>query len=154
MMAEAFAKHDWAYWKEVFDANDVPYAVCNTMDDVLEDDEAYVNDMLRPIHYDSIGDHSITTIPIRMRPGYQPRETRRLRHTRGYGRPGLQRSRSGCPGGSGQRALLRRRGTGETRRPFVRSYARLAVQLTFGADPFPFQAKPFVAKRGEGLLFA
>lgn len=67
MMAEAFAKHDWAYWKEVFDTNDVPYAVCNTMDDVLEDEEAYVNDMLRPIHYDSIGDHSITTIPIRMK---------------------------------------------------------------------------------------
>ena len=67
MMAEAFAKHDWAYWKEVFDTNDVPYAVCNTMDDVLEDEEAYVNDMLRPIHYDSIGDHSITTMPIRMK---------------------------------------------------------------------------------------
>lgn len=67
MMAEAFAKHDWTYWKEVFDTNDVPYAVCNTIDDVLEDEEAYVNDMLRPIHYDSIGDHSITTIPIRMK---------------------------------------------------------------------------------------
>lgn len=67
MMADAFASQEWAYWEELFDKNDVPYAVCNTMEDVLEDEEAYVNDMLRPIHYDSIGDHAITTVPIRMR---------------------------------------------------------------------------------------
>lgn len=67
LMSDAFAQHDWAYWEKLFLEKDVPYARCNTMDDVLADEEATDNDILRPIHYDSIGDHYITTTPIRMK---------------------------------------------------------------------------------------
>ena len=66
MISDAFAKHDWAYWEKIFIEKDIPYARCNTMDDVMEDEECFANDILRPIHYDSHGDKCITTTPIRM----------------------------------------------------------------------------------------
>ena len=66
LMEGAFAQHDWAYWEALFKERDIPYARINTMDDVLADEEAYANDILRPIHYDSHGDKCITTTPIRM----------------------------------------------------------------------------------------
>ena len=76
MFSDAFAKHDWDYWEQVFIDNDVPYAKCQTMEDVMKDEEAYANDMLRPIDYDSIGDHSITTMPIRFASQGDPEITR------------------------------------------------------------------------------
>lgn len=66
LMSDAFAQHDWAYWEKLFIEKDIPYAKCNTMDDVMEDEEVYANDILRPIHYDSIGDKCVTTCPVRM----------------------------------------------------------------------------------------
>ena len=42
----------------------------------MKDEEAYANDILRPIHYDSIGDHCITTSPIRMASIGDPEITR------------------------------------------------------------------------------
>ena len=76
MFSDAFAKHDWAYWEDLFIKEDVPYARCQTMDDVMHDEEAYVNDMLRPIDYESIGEHSITTMPIRFKSQGDPEITR------------------------------------------------------------------------------
>lgn len=37
------------------------------MDDILHDEEAYANDILRKIHYDSLGEVSVPTSPIRLR---------------------------------------------------------------------------------------
>lgn len=37
------------------------------MDDILNDEEAYANDILRKIHYDSLGEVSVPTSPIRLR---------------------------------------------------------------------------------------
>ena len=42
----------------------------------MSDEEAYANDILRPIHYDSIGDHCITTSPVRMASVGDPEITR------------------------------------------------------------------------------
>lgn len=76
LMESAFAQHDWAYWEDLFIKEDVPYAKCNTMDDVMVDEEAIANDILRPIHYDSIGDKCITTMPLRMASEGNPTITR------------------------------------------------------------------------------
>jgi len=65
-MEEAFAKHDFEYWEELFKERDVPFQKCFTVDDVLEDEEAFDNDALRRIHYDDLGDFTITTSPIRL----------------------------------------------------------------------------------------
>ncbi len=76
LIGDAFAQHDWQYWEALFIEKDVPYARCNTMEDVMSDEEAYANDILRPIHYDSIGDHCITTSPVRMASVGDPEITR------------------------------------------------------------------------------
>lgn len=66
IIEKAFAKKTWAEWEEIFKANDVPYQRINTFHDVLKDEEAFDNDILRPIHYDAFGDHYLTTSPIRL----------------------------------------------------------------------------------------
>lgn len=76
LIENAFEQHDWDYWEKLFIEKDVPYARCNTMEDVMQDEEAYANDILRPIHYDSIGDHCITTAPVRMASVGDPEITR------------------------------------------------------------------------------
>ena len=76
MISDAFAAHDWAYWEKIFLEKDIPYARCNTMDDVMEDEECFANDILRPIHYDSHGDKCITTTPIRLQSVGDPVITR------------------------------------------------------------------------------
>lgn len=60
-----FAKRTWDEWLEVFKANDFPYQRINTFHEVLADEEALANDILRPIHYDEFGDKYLTTSPIR-----------------------------------------------------------------------------------------
>lgn len=100
MMADAFARHDWAYWEALFKEKDVPYAMCNTMDDVMRDEEAYANDILRPIRYDSIGEHAITTTPVRLKSVGDPVITRAkpvgydtaaVMEELGYGREDVER---------------------------------------------------------------
>ena len=76
LIENAFAQQDWDYWEELFLKEDVPYARCNTIDDALEDEEAFDNDILRPIHYDSIGDKCITTAPLRLASQGDPEITR------------------------------------------------------------------------------
>lgn len=66
-MEEAFAKKDFEYWEKAFKENDIPFQKCFTMDDILNDEEAYANDILRKIHYDSLGEVSVPTSPIRLR---------------------------------------------------------------------------------------
>ncbi|MGI6590781.1 MAG: CaiB/BaiF CoA transferase family protein [Eggerthellaceae bacterium] len=66
IIEKAFAQKTWAEWEQIFKENDVPYQRINTFHDVLEDEEAYDNDILRPIHYDAFGDKCLTTSPIRM----------------------------------------------------------------------------------------
>jgi crotonobetainyl-CoA:carnitine CoA-transferase CaiB-like acyl-CoA transferase len=67
LMEEAFKKHDWEYWQEVFRENEIPFAKLNTFDDILEDEEAYANDILRPIDYKEFGQKSLVTTPIRLK---------------------------------------------------------------------------------------
>ena len=66
MMEQTFAKHDWAYWENVFVNNDIPYAKINTISDILTDEVAYANDILRKIPYDEFGEKALVTAPIRL----------------------------------------------------------------------------------------
>ena len=45
----------------------MPYQKLNTLEDVLEDEEAYANDILRKISYDSFGEQALVTSPLRMK---------------------------------------------------------------------------------------
>lgn len=64
-IADAFAKKTWDEWVKIFKAKDVPYQRINRFTDVLEDEEAYDNDILRVVHYDTWGDYRMATSPIR-----------------------------------------------------------------------------------------
>lgn len=48
-MEEAFAAHDFDYWEKVFKENNVAYHKLYHFEDILEDPEAYDNDILRKL---------------------------------------------------------------------------------------------------------
>lgn len=94
-MEEAFEKQDFAYWEKAFKENDIPFQKCFTMDDILNDQEAYDNDILRKIPYDSLGEVSVPTSPIRLKSVGDPvlvrsrpigADTRRVMEEYGYSR--------------------------------------------------------------------
>ena len=66
LMAEAIAQKNFDHWESVFREKDVPFQRLFTVDDILEDDEAFANDILRPTHYDDLGDYLLPTTPIRL----------------------------------------------------------------------------------------
>ena len=65
-MEEQFKTQDWKYWEEVFRANEIPYQRLFTTHDILNDPEAYENDILRTLNYDEFGPKTLTTSPIRL----------------------------------------------------------------------------------------
>lgn len=65
-MEEQFKTQDWKYWEEVFRANEIPYQRLFTTHDILNDPEAYENDILRTLDYDEFGPKTLTTSPIRL----------------------------------------------------------------------------------------
>jgi crotonobetainyl-CoA:carnitine CoA-transferase CaiB-like acyl-CoA transferase len=65
-MDEAIAKHDFAHWERLFKEREIPFQKCFTVDDILEDDEAFDNDILRRVHYDDMGEYTVTTTPVRL----------------------------------------------------------------------------------------
>ncbi len=67
LFEEAFAKKDFEEWAVIFKENEIPYQKAFTIDDVLVDEEAYANDILRRVKYKSYGDRVIPTSPIRLR---------------------------------------------------------------------------------------
>lgn len=66
LFEKAFAKKTFAEWEEIFKTHELPYQKAFTIDDILADEEAYANDILRHVHYDGYGDRVIPTSPIRM----------------------------------------------------------------------------------------
>ncbi len=67
LLEEAFAQKTFAEWEVIFREREIPYQKCFTVDDVLADEEAYANDILRPLHYNDFGDRVIPTSPIRLK---------------------------------------------------------------------------------------
>lgn len=70
-MDEAFRSRTWEDWQPILAAKDLTCEKCRTVEDVLEDQEAYDNDQLRRVYYQDQGygeDHSytITTAPMRL----------------------------------------------------------------------------------------
>jgi crotonobetainyl-CoA:carnitine CoA-transferase CaiB-like acyl-CoA transferase len=66
ILEEAFAQKTWDEWVEIFKAHEVPHSKLNNLVDILEDEEAYANDILRPVHYDAFGEKMLPTSPIRL----------------------------------------------------------------------------------------
>jgi len=65
-LERAFAKKDYAEWEKIFAQNSIPYQKAFTVDDVLADEEAFANDILRKVSYDSYGERVIPTTPVRI----------------------------------------------------------------------------------------
>lgn len=66
MMERQFLTQDWDYWEPLFKEREIPYQKLYGAEDILEDEEAYANDILRPLEYDAFGKKSLTTSPIRL----------------------------------------------------------------------------------------
>jgi crotonobetainyl-CoA:carnitine CoA-transferase CaiB-like acyl-CoA transferase len=67
LLEDAFATKTFDEWEVIFREHDIPYQKCFTVDDVLADEEAYANDILRHLHYKDFGDRVIPTSPIRLK---------------------------------------------------------------------------------------
>jgi len=65
ILEDQFATKTWAEWVEIFKENDFPYQRIQNLNDVLEDEEALANDILRPLKYDEWGEKYLTTSPVR-----------------------------------------------------------------------------------------
>lgn len=65
MMEEQFKTQNWNYWEEIFRTKEIPYQRLFTTEDILNDPEAYDNDILRTFDYDAFGKKTFTTSPIR-----------------------------------------------------------------------------------------
>lgn len=71
-MEEAFKKRTFEEWAPIFKERDIPFQQCFTVNDVLEDEEAFANDQLRKVHYEDQGygedkTYTITTAPFRLK---------------------------------------------------------------------------------------
>ncbi|HWR42851.1 CaiB/BaiF CoA transferase family protein [Sporomusa sp.] len=67
LFEKAFAKKTFAELEVIFRENEIPYQKAFTIDDILEDEEAYANDILRRVKYKSYGERVIPTSPIRLK---------------------------------------------------------------------------------------
>jgi crotonobetainyl-CoA:carnitine CoA-transferase CaiB-like acyl-CoA transferase len=67
IMEARFAEESWEYWEKVFRENEIPFQRLFLADDILVDEEAYANDMLRKIKYDAFGEKSVPTSPVRLK---------------------------------------------------------------------------------------
>ena len=65
ILEDQFATQDWEYWERIFKENDFPYQRLYQAQDILNDEEAYANDILRSVHYDALGEKVLPTSPIR-----------------------------------------------------------------------------------------
>ncbi|WP_434509620.1 CaiB/BaiF CoA transferase family protein [Desulfitobacterium sp. AusDCA] len=66
LFEKAFVKKTFAEWVEIFKQYEIPYQKAFTVDDILADEEAFANDILRHVKYDSYGERVIPTSPIRL----------------------------------------------------------------------------------------
>lgn len=66
LFEKAFAKKTFAEWEIIFKKHEIPYQKAFTIDDILADEEAYANDILRRVKYNNYGERVIPTSPIRL----------------------------------------------------------------------------------------
>lgn len=67
LMEQQFLTQNWDYWEPILKENEIPYQRLFTTEDILADEEAYDNDILRKLEYDEFGTHALTTSPIRFK---------------------------------------------------------------------------------------
>jgi len=64
---KAFAKKNFDEWEKIFRDNEIPFQKAFTLDDVLSDQEAFDNDILRRVTYKSYGTRVVPTSPVRLK---------------------------------------------------------------------------------------
>lgn len=70
-MERKFREKTWAEWEPFLAEQELACEKCRTVEDVLQDEEAFANDQLRRVYYEDQGygdDHSytVTTMPVRL----------------------------------------------------------------------------------------
>jgi crotonobetainyl-CoA:carnitine CoA-transferase CaiB-like acyl-CoA transferase len=70
-MERKFRQKTWAEWEPFLAEQELACEKCRTVEDVLQDEEAFANDQLRRVYYEDQGygdDHSytVTTMPVRL----------------------------------------------------------------------------------------
>ncbi|MGI6105009.1 MAG: CaiB/BaiF CoA transferase family protein [Raoultibacter sp.] len=120
-MEEAFKKRPFSEWEPIFLEKDIPFQKCFTVNDVLEDEEAFANDQLRKVHYEDQGygedkTYTITTAPFRLK---------------SMGDPVLYRSR---PIGYDTRKIMKEHGYSEDQ---INAMIENGDVLEYTGDPVP-----------------
>jgi len=67
LFEKAFAKKNFDEWENIFRDNEIPFQKAFTVDDILADEEAYANDILRSVTYKSYGKRVVPTAPVRLK---------------------------------------------------------------------------------------
>lgn len=58
------AKHDAEYWANAMTAADIPFAVCQTWDELLRDEQAWESDILASVRYPSGNERTMVRTPV------------------------------------------------------------------------------------------
>ena len=58
------AKHDAEYWANAMTAADIPFAVCQTWDELLRDEQAWESDILASVKYPSGNERTMVRTPV------------------------------------------------------------------------------------------
>ncbi len=61
---EAFAKKDSEEWKAILRKADIPHSVCYVWEEILEDEQAWANDIFYNMHYTTGNDRALVRTPL------------------------------------------------------------------------------------------
>lgn len=64
IMSAAIKQKTVAEWSEIFEANDIPYALAQVWEEVLEDKQAWATNVFYPMHYDNGSVRTLVRQPV------------------------------------------------------------------------------------------
>lgn len=65
IMAEAFATKTVKEWNEILKAADIPFAVAQSLEELLEDEQAWANNCFYKMKYDNGNERILATLPVK-----------------------------------------------------------------------------------------
>ncbi len=67
LIAEAFLTKTVKEWKEILEAADVPFSVAQSLEELLEDEQAWANDCFYKMKYDNGNERILATLPVKFK---------------------------------------------------------------------------------------
>ena len=64
VMVAAIAEHDAAYWKDAMTSADLPFSICQTWNEVLEDPQAWESDVLAKVIFPNGKERTMVRTPV------------------------------------------------------------------------------------------